>query len=81
MSSKCRLTGIAGNHTWGFLKSICDTGCVYREPSFAHLKCKLSDKYDLCVGPCSTDCDKKCYPPTKTDTKLLKHRIPPCDLE
>lgn len=44
----------------GHIKSLCETGCVYREPGFKHLACPVSRKTDTCVAPCPPiDCKCK----------------------
>ena len=35
------------------IKSLCETGCIYREASLRHLACPGSTKADVCVAPCT----------------------------
>jgi len=35
------------------IKSLCETGCIYREASLRHLACPISTKQDVCVAPCA----------------------------
>jgi hypothetical protein len=45
------------------IKSLCESGCIYREASLRHLACPASTKQDICVAPCApTPC-----PCLKTD--------------
>lgn len=39
------------------IKSICDSGCIYRERNFKHLRCPLAKKVDICAAPCPIPCD------------------------
>ena len=42
------------------VKSLCDTGCVYREPAFKAFSCPLVKKTDTCAAPCApADCTCK----------------------
>jgi hypothetical protein len=34
------------------LKSVCETGCIYRQTVLSHLACRLSEKSTYCVAPC-----------------------------
>jgi hypothetical protein len=48
------------------IKSLCETGCIYREASLRHLACPVSIKTEACVAPCTpTPC-----PCRKTDLIL-----------
>jgi hypothetical protein len=45
------------------LKSLCESGCLYRSSTLRHLACPSATKHELCVAPCMpTPC-----PCTKTD--------------
>jgi hypothetical protein len=67
------------------LKSLCETGCVYREPAFKHLSCPIAVKTE-CAAPCYPEpcgcskprksaCAVPCYPNDKMDdTKRQKHK-------
>ena len=33
------------------VKNVCDYGCIYREPAFRHLACKIVSKTE-CAAPC-----------------------------
>jgi hypothetical protein len=46
-------------------KSLCETGCVYREPAFRHLACKQALKTE-CAAPCYPE---PCPCSPKTDSK------------
>jgi hypothetical protein len=35
------------------VKSLCASGCIYRESSLRHLACPGSTKLDICVAPCT----------------------------
>ena len=35
------------------IKSLCESGCIYRESSLRHLACPASTKHDVCVAPCA----------------------------
>jgi len=52
-------------------RSLCQTGCVYRETAFKHLKCPMSNKTDACVAPCKQPC--VCSQVPKTDSVLPKN--------
>ena len=43
------------------LKSLCETGCVYREPAFKHLSCPIAFKTE-CAAPCYPE-PCPCSPP------------------
>jgi hypothetical protein len=45
------------------LKSLCESGCLYRSSTLRHLACPQSTKQDVCVAPCTP---APC-PCTKTD--------------
>ena len=33
-------------------RSLCDSGCIYREPHIVHAKCRFVAKSSPCAGPC-----------------------------
>ena len=39
------------------LRSMCRTGCIYRESAFKHLTCPLSQNTDVCAAPCKKPCE------------------------
>jgi hypothetical protein len=43
------------------LTSLCNTGCIYREPPFRHLACKEARKTE-CAAPCRPE-PCPCVPP------------------
>ena len=49
------------------LKSLCETGCLYRSPALRHLACPKATKQDVCVAPCTP---QPC-PCAKTDLVLV----------
>ena len=58
------------------LKSLCETGCVYREPAFRHLACKYAVKTE-CAAPCYPEpCPCKGIPAKipKTETQVVKYK-------
>ena len=50
------------------LKSLCETGCLYRSATLRHLACPQSTKYDTCVAPCAP---QPC-PCSKTEVVVVK---------
>ena len=44
------------------LKSLCETGCIYRTQVLSHLACRLVPK-PTCVAPCAQPCDCSLPPP------------------
>ena len=47
------------------LKSLCESGCIVRDPAFRHLACTRAPKTD-CAAPCSPNlCE--CAPKPKMD--------------
>jgi hypothetical protein len=50
------------------LKSLCESGCLYRSSTLRHLACPQSTKQDACVAPCTP---APC-PCTKTDLVIAK---------
>jgi hypothetical protein len=34
------------------IESLCETGCIYREPAVRHLACPRATKTDVCCAPC-----------------------------
>lgn len=50
------------------LKSLCETGCIYRSASLRHLACPQTTKQDTCVAPC----EPRACPCAKTDLVIRK---------
>ena len=48
--------------------SMCETGCIYREPEFKHMRCPKATNVSPCAAPC---------PPNICDCKhLVKINLP-----
>lgn len=45
------------------IRSFCESGCIYRNPVYKHLACKLVPKQSPCVAPCVDVCP--CTPSTQ----------------
>jgi hypothetical protein len=55
------------------LKSLCESGCIYRDPNFKHLQCSLAKKTDVCVAP---SCPKPCpCPPRNEEMRQVQKKI------
>ena len=40
--------------------NMCETGCIYREPTFKHASCPKISKFSVCAAPCPPEtCDCK----------------------
>jgi hypothetical protein len=53
------------------LKSLCESGCIYRDPNFKHIQCSLAKKTDVCVAPVCPKpcaCKEEMRPVQKKDT-------------
>jgi hypothetical protein len=50
------------------LKSLCESGCLYRGVTLRHLACPQTTKKDECVAPCAP---QPC-PCSKTDLVVVK---------
>ena len=50
------------------LRSLCQTGCIYREPALKHLRCLQAKRTDICAATCQKPCP--CEP--KTEVVLPK---------
>lgn len=49
------------------LKSLCESGCLYRSTTLRHLACPQTTKQDICVAPCTP---QPC-PCAKTDLVII----------
>ena len=59
------------------LRSLCRTGCIYREFPFQHLKCPLVSQTERCAAPCQKPCDCSGTRETpKTNPQDNKNRLP-----
>ena len=54
------------------IRSLCRTGCIYREANFKHLKCPQAKKTDLCAGPCEKPCPCTPKQVIKIDASMRK---------
>ena len=57
------------------LKSLCETGCIFRDPVFRHLACKNAVKTE-CAAPCYPE-PCPCGPKPKMEVPVkgkLKHK-------
>jgi hypothetical protein len=50
------------------MKSLCESGCLYRSSTLRHLACPSATKQDVCVAPCTP---APC-PCSKTDLVVVK---------
>lgn len=50
------------------LKSLCETGCIYRSVALRHLACPQTTKQDICIAPC----EPQPCPCAKTDLVIRK---------
>lgn len=50
------------------LKSLCETGCIYRSVALRHLACPQTTNKDFCVAPC----EPQPCPCAKTDLVISK---------
>ena len=58
------------------IRSLCRTGCLYRDPAFKHLVCPLTQKTDPCAAPCDPQCScTKTTKDIKTNEKNLKKSL------
>jgi hypothetical protein len=54
------------------LRTLCESGCIYRERNFKHLQCPVNAKVATCVAPCSPPCACKVSQKTQNEVRQLQ---------
>jgi len=59
------------------LRSFCESGCIYREKNFTHIRCPQVLKTDLCAAPCKKPCP--CPAPPSQKNHKYYHEV--CEVQ
>ena len=62
-------------------RSLCETGCVYREPQHVVARCRIVAKSSPCAGPCPPTEHCQCRRPPPQQKLLVSEKTKYIDIE